>query len=171
MEIQTKSELSERAFFLYENIKRCFSNIRDNYLEAGLYCNELKRGKMYKLLMPEAKNWAHFVSVQDWGLGVAQLDNYGRAARLLGDVIESKDVPLNRAIDITRIVNKLPAGEVDKTIEELVESAATLPKSGWDDVCRIADGKTPSDVCMHEETEMWEKCCVKGGCGKWLRKL
>jgi len=166
MEIETKTELAKRAFFLNENIKTCILNIRDNYLELGMYAAELKKGKLYKLIEPEAKTWEHYISLQNWGLKRAQVDNYSQIALLIGDEISGRDIPLNRAIDITRVVSKLPAEEQKQAIDDLVEGSETLPKSGWDDCIRELSGKITTDCCEHNELEIFNKCKV---CGKWFK--
>jgi len=170
MEIQTREELAERAFQLDCNIKECRMNIRDNCLKIGMWASELKAGKLYKLLEPDAKNWEHFISIRGWGLKRASLDNYSLVAKTIGSDIADKDIPLNRAIDIARVISHIPKDEVEDTKADLIESAATLPKLGWEDTLRVAKGQMPSDICEHEETELWRKCCVKGGCGKFLGK-
>jgi len=171
MEIELKSELAERAFQLDCNIKECRMNIRDNCLKIGLWASELKAGKLYKLLEPDAKNWEHFLQIRGWGIKRAQIDNYCQVAKLIGNDIADKDIPLNRAIDIARVISHIPKDEVEDTKAELIESAATLPKSGWDDTLVKMRGGVAKDECDHSETELWSKCCVKGGCGRFLHKV
>ena len=166
MDIATKSELAERAFQLQQNITVCLLNIRDNYLELGRYASELKAGKLYKLLMPEATSWEMYVNAQSWGIKRGQIDNYTQVALTIGDEIGNRDIPLNRAIDITRIVGRLQEPERGSKIAELIESAETLPKQGWIDTIRVESGKAPSDMCDHENLESWSRC---KDCGKFFK--
>ena len=166
MEITTKQEQAERAFQLQQNITTCLLNIRDNYLALGRYASELKKNKMYKLLMPDAESWEYFISKQSWGIKRASLDNYAQVASTIGNEIEDRDIKLNRAIDITRIVGRLQEPERGSKIAELIESAETLPKSGWDDTVKVESGKTPSDMCDHENLESWSRC---KNCGKFIK--
>jgi len=171
MDIELKQEIAERAFQLEQRLSLCLLNIRNDYLELGKVASELKAGKLYKVVCPEAKTWSHYITLRFDGISRASLDNYGLVARLLGNDIADRDIPLGRAIDIARVISHIPKDEVEDTKAELIESAATLPKEGWENTLRVARGQMPSDVCEHEETELWKKCCVKGGCGKFLGKV
>ena len=166
MEIITKQEQAERAFYLLQEIDKCFVSIRFHYVRAGRCALELKKNKMYKLMMPEAENWSHFVSLQNWGVNRAQIDSYGLIAETIGDAIIDRDIKLNRAIDITRIVGKLQEPERGSKIAELIESAETLPKEGWDNAVKVESGKLPTDECSHEILENWSRC---KNCGKFFK--
>ena len=166
MDVLSKSDIVDLAFALDKKIDECLLCIRDHYLELGEIAIELKKDKKYKLVMPEAEDWPHYVSMKMAGLKVAQIDNYGYIAKNIGSLIRGRDIKLNRALDITRLVRKLPGPEKEKAISELIESAETLPASGWRDVLRVMQGQTPSDECTHEETEIFTRCKK---CNRWLK--
>jgi hypothetical protein len=158
MDIQLKQELAAEAFELDRKLSKCLLNIRDNYLELGMVAWKLKQHKRYKLVEPEARSWEHFISLKFAGISRASLDNYSQVALTIGDEIGSRDIPLNRALDITRIVNRLPAEEQEGKIRELIESAEVLPKQGWDSAIAEESGKLPPDICSHERQENWSRC-------------
>ncbi len=158
MDIATREELAEEAFELDKKLSKCLLNIRDNYLELGMVAWKLKQHKRYKLVEPEARSWEHFISLKFAGISRASLDNYSQVALTIGDEIGNKDIPLNRALDITRIVNKLPIDEQKGKIEELIASAEVLPKIGWDSTVREESGKLPPDKCEHLRQEPWSRC-------------
>ena len=159
MDIELKQELAERAFFLEKNITDCLLNIRNNYLQLGRYASELKAGKMYKLLVPEAKNWEHYLSAKGWGLKRASIDNFSQVASMIGNEIGNRDIKLNRALDITRIASKLPEENRKEKILELVDSAEHLTPEGWKSAIREINGQVPPDSCDHSEgMESWSRC-------------
>lgn len=172
MDIQLKQELAAEAFELGRQLDNCLFNIRDNCFEIGRIVCILKQHKNYKILEPEAKSWEHFISLKFVGIKRASLDNYALASRILlpylsveqeDGTTKKRDIPLNRALDITRIVNRLPEAEQEGKIRELIESAETLPKEGWDSTMAVETGKTPPDICEHLEMENWQRCkkCFK----------
>jgi hypothetical protein len=163
MDIQLKQELAAEAFELDRKLSKCLLNIRDNYFELGEVAWKLKQHKRYKLVEPEAKSWEHFISLKFAGISRASLDNYSQASKAIGLFVKDKDIPLNRALDITRIVNRLPEAEQEGKIRELIESAEVLPKEGWDSTIAVETGKTPPDICEHLEMENWQRCkkCFK----------
>jgi len=166
MEIELKSEVAERAWNLEQRLSKCLLNLRNNYLELGDVASKLKAGKLYKIVCPEALNWPHYISLRFDGIGRASLDNYSLVSRLLGNDIADKDIPLGRAIDIARVISHIPADEVEDTKAGLIESAATLPKQGWEDCIKVVKGQTPTDECEHEEWESWNRCKK---CSKWVK--
>jgi hypothetical protein len=150
MDIATREELAEEAFELDRKIDKCLLNLRDNFLELGEIAYKLKQGKLYRLICPEAKTWEHFISLRFAGIKRGSLDNYAQAYKAIGEFIKDKDIKLNRALDITRIINRLPEAERKSKAVELIESAEVLPKQGWTDTIRVESGKRPSDDCTHE---------------------
>lgn len=177
MDIQLKQELAAEAFELDRKLSKCLLNIRDNFLELGEIAWELKRGKLYRLIESEAKSWEHFISLRIVGIKRASLDNYARTSQTLrpyltvkmeDGTIKKRDIKLNRALDITRIVNRLPEAEQEGKIRELIESAEVLPKIGWDDTVKSENGRLPSDECEHLEQEPWSRC-KNPKCGKFFK--
>ena len=166
MDIATKSELAERAFQLDRKIDKCLLNIRDNFLELGEIAYKLKQNKMYKLVCPEAKTWDHYISLRFTGIKRAQLDNYSAVSSSLGFYLKDRDVKITRAIDILRIVKDLPEPEQKAKIAELIESAETLPKSGWESAVAVETGKVPPDGCEHLEQDNWSRC---KNCGRFFK--
>lgn len=159
MDIELKQELAERAYKLNFEIGECFSAIRLYYVKAGELALELKKGKLYKYLVPEAKNWTHFISLQNWGVNRSQLDNYGLIFETIGNEIGNRDIKLNRALDITRIASKLPEENRKEKILELVDSAEHLTPEGWKSAIREINGQVPPDSCDHSEgMEAWSRC-------------
>ena len=166
MEITTKQELAEEAFELDRKIDKCLLNIRDNFLELGEIAAKLKQGKMYRLVCPEARSWEHYISLRFSGIKRASLDNYAKVFNTIGEYIKDKDIKINRAIDIARIVGGLPEPERKAKIDKLITDAEVLPKQGWGDVVRIENNKRPSDECSHDNLENWQKC---KRCSKWFK--
>ena len=167
MELLTKSELAERAWLLNEGIKKCLVNIRDNYLALGCYAFELKHDKLYRLLDPDARTWEIFVSRQNWGLKRGSLDNYADVSVMIGEYLTGRDIDLNRALDITRIVRALPAPEREDKARELIGSAEIMPPAAWKDTIRECKGMITSEECDHpEEFRKHKELCTK--CGGWL---
>jgi hypothetical protein len=177
MEIELKSELAERATYFEKEIKTCLVNIRINFLRLGVAAAWLKQGKRYKLNEPDAKNWRHYVALKMKGIEIAQLDNYADIAETIGDLLidfdnKGKMIDVTRALDITRVVRKLPEPEKTEKAKELIESAVSeITPSGWKDTITAMKGGVPKDECDHSETELWSKCAVKGGCGRFLGKV
>jgi len=168
MEIELKSELAERAWNLEQRLSKCLLNLRNNYLELGDVASKLKAGKLYKIVCPEALNWPHYISLRFDGIGRASLDNYSLVSRLLGNDIADKDIPLNRAIDIARVIQNTPKEDIERTKIGLIECAETLPKLGWQDTLREIRGLTASDCCEHpaDKQTMYNHCEI---CGKWMK--
>ena len=168
MEIATREELAEEAFELGKQLDACLLDMRNKCFELGEIANKLKQGKRYKMLEPEAKNWEHFISLRFAGIKRASLDNYAQVSKSIGIFIKDRDIKLNRALDITRIVNRLPEPEREQKISELIESAETLPPSGWSDTVKVENGRLPSDECEHLEQEPWSRC-KNPKCGKFFK--
>jgi len=167
MEIELKQEIAERAFQLEQRLSSCLLNLRNDYLELGAIATELKAGKLYKVVCPEARNWPHYISIRFDGISRASLDNFALVAKMIGNDIADRDIPLNRAIDIARVISHIPSGEVEDTKAELIESAATLPKQAWQDTITELKGGVPTDICLHDgEFEMFQRCKK---CNKWLK--
>ena len=167
MEIELKSELAERAWDLEQRLNQCLVAIRENYLELGLVASALKAGKLYKLVCPEAQNWAHFLGLKMTGLKKAQVDNYEYVAKTIGDYIKDHNVDITRAIDIARIVRALPAPEREDKARELIGSAEIMPPAAWKDTIRECKGMITSEECDHpEEFRKHKELCTK--CGGWL---
>jgi len=164
--MELKTELAEKAFGLEQRMNKCLVAIRENYLELGLVASQLKAGKLYKLVTPEALNWEHYISLKIVGLKRGQLDNYSYVAKTIGNLIKDRNIDITRALDISRIVRSLPEPEREAKAKELIESAETLPKSGWIDTLREIRGLTASDCCEHpaDKQTMYNHCEI---CGKW----
>ena len=168
MDIATREELAEEAFELGQQLDICLLNVRDNCFKLGEIAWKLKQHKAYKILEPEAKSWEHFISLKFAGMKRASLDNYAQAYKAIGEFIKDKDIKLNRALDITRIINRLPEAERKSKAVELIESAEVLPKIGWDDTVKKESGRLPSDECEHLEQEKWSRC-ANPRCGKFFK--
>jgi len=177
MQIELKSELAEQAAYFRQEIRTCIVNVRVSFLRLGVAAAWLKHKKRYRLVEPDAKNWRHYVAMEMKGIEIAQLDNYADIAETIGDLIESfdkegKNIDVTRALDITRVVRRLPEPEKTKKAKELIESAVSeITPSGWKDTITAMKGGVAKDECDHSETELWSKCCVKGGCGRFLGKV
>ena len=167
MEIELKSELAERAFWLEQRMIECRMVIRDKYLEFGLVASALKAGKLYKLVCPEAQNWPHYLSLKCVGLKRAQIDNLADISKTIGVYIKDSEIDVTRALDITRIVRALPAPEREDKARELIGSAEIMPPAAWKDTIRECKGMITSEECDHpEEFRKHKELCTK--CGGWV---
>lgn len=72
------------------------------------------------------------------------------------------------ALDHTRLIRALPYVKTEEQAKEWVSKAATLNKVDYEDFLREAQGKLPTDTCLHPENqqENWQRCKV---CGKFRK--
>lgn len=130
-------------------------------------------GKVLDLLLGKDKLWKHYAShiesesqfVEDaFHIKLSMASHVRRVSKTFADRVGDRAIPFNRLLEALPIVN-------EENVDTIIEDAECLPRKDWENSIAEAKGKMPSDVCLHEKTEVWERCAVKGGCGRWLRKL
>jgi len=145
MELQTEPE---RYFQLVQEMKQAVLETTNGYMKVGEILEIMFQSKLYRYSGFE--RWIDFIN-DTCKMSVSGADHARRLYRKFNGLLEGKDIPYTRLLEMAPIAN-------EENMESLLEKAQNYPARGWKDVILEMKGELPSEECLHETTI---NVCVK----------